>query len=82
MELEPASSSRAAAMKSWQSTWEGTEVCDWLTPRGFTRIVVKYRVPETALYESRAPYPNRAVPDSPAALEDALGAIRIVRACE
>lgn len=24
---------------------EGTEVCDWLTPRGITCVVLKYRVP-------------------------------------
>ena len=48
---------------------EGTEVCDWLTARGVTCILLKYRVPNTG------PYPK-----SPAALEDAQRALGIVRA--
>jgi acetyl esterase/lipase len=47
---------------------EGTEVCDWLTSRGVTCVLLKYRVPGTG------PYPK-----SPAALEDAQRAIGIVR---
>lgn len=48
---------------------EGTEVCDWLTAKGITCVLVKYRVPDTG------PYPK-----SPAALEDAQRAVGLVRA--
>jgi acetyl esterase/lipase len=48
---------------------EGTEVCDWLTARGITCILLKYRVP------TAGPYPK-----SSAALDDAQRALGIVRA--
>jgi acetyl esterase/lipase len=48
---------------------EGTEVCDWLTSKGITCIILKYRVPETG------PYPK-----SSAALQDAQRALSMVRA--
>jgi acetyl esterase/lipase len=48
---------------------EGTEVCDWLTSKGITCILVKYRVPDSG------PYPK-----SPAALQDAQRALGMVRA--
>jgi acetyl esterase/lipase len=54
---------------------EGTEVCDWLTQRGITCVVLKYRVP---LPRSK-PYWG-AYPESPMALEDAQRAMGIVRA--
>jgi acetyl esterase/lipase len=47
---------------------EGTEVCDWLTSRGITCALLKYRVPDTG------PYPKSAE-----ALEDAQRAIGMVR---
>jgi acetyl esterase/lipase len=47
---------------------EGTEVCDWLTSRGVTCALLKYRVPDTG------PYPK-----SPEALEDAQRAVGMVR---
>jgi acetyl esterase/lipase len=47
---------------------EGTEVCDWLTARGTTCLLLKYRVPNSG------PYPK-----SPQALEDAQRAISIAR---
>jgi acetyl esterase/lipase len=47
---------------------EGTEVCDWLTAKGVTCVLLKYRVPNTG------PYPK-----SPAALQDAQRAIGLVR---
>lgn len=47
---------------------EGTEVCDWLTARGVTCALLKYRVPGTG------PYPK-----SPEALEDAQRAMGLVR---
>jgi acetyl esterase/lipase len=48
---------------------EGTEVCDWLTSRGITCALLKYRVPKTG------PYPK-----SEAALQDAQRAVGMVRA--
>src|SRR5208283_5593261 len=45
---------------------EGTEVCDWLTPRGFTCVLLKYRVTDVGPYPKSGPYP-----ESPMALEDA-----------
>jgi acetyl esterase/lipase len=48
---------------------EGTEVCGWLTSRGITCALLKYRVPKTG------PYPK-----SEAALQDAQRAVGMVRA--
>lgn len=48
---------------------EGTEVCDWLTSKGITCVLLKYRVPGSG------PYPQSA-----AALQDAQRAMGIVRA--
>jgi acetyl esterase/lipase len=48
---------------------EGTEVCDWMTSRGVTCVLLKYRVPETG-----------AFPKSAAALQDAQRAVGMVRA--
>ena len=48
---------------------EGTEVCDWLTSKGITCVILKYRVPGTG------PYPK-----SDEALQDAQRAVGIVRA--
>lgn len=48
---------------------EGTEVCDWLTAKGITCVILKYRVPDTG------PYPR-----SDAALQDAQRAMSLVRA--
>ena len=54
---------------------EGTEVCDWLVPRGITCIVLKYRVPgNPALYPKSGPYP-----ESPMALEDAQRTMGLLR---
>ncbi|SNT28146.1 Acetyl esterase/lipase [Granulicella rosea] len=59
---------------------EGTEVCDWLTAKGVTCVLLKYRVPGEKLYAKPAPYPRSgAFPDSPIALEDAQRTIRLVR---
>src|SRR5205085_5193897 len=43
---------------------EGTEVCDWLTARGITCVVLTYRVPGVDQDPKSGAYP-----DSPAALE-------------
>ena len=53
---------------------EGTEVCDWLTSRGITCVLLKYRVPG----ESKLPK-SGAYPESPEALEDAQRAVGLVR---
>ena len=45
---------------------EGTEVCDWLTPKGITCVLLKYRVKDVGAYPKSGPYP-----ESPLALEDA-----------
>jgi acetyl esterase/lipase len=47
---------------------EGTEVCDWLNSAGIACVLLKYRVPNSG------PYPK-----SPAALQDAQRAMRLVR---
>ncbi len=57
---------------------EGTEVCDWLTTRGITCVLLKYRVP-SAPYEWRCdcrPH-NRAL--SVPSLQDAQRTMRLVR---
>jgi acetyl esterase/lipase len=48
---------------------EGTEVCDWLSSRGITCVLLKYRVPDTGPY-----------PESDEALQDAQRAVGMVRA--
>jgi acetyl esterase/lipase len=53
---------------------EGTEVCDWLTSRGITCVLLKYRVPG----EGRSPK-SGAYPKSPMALEDAQRTVGLVR---
>jgi acetyl esterase/lipase len=59
---------------------EGTEVCDWLTSKGITCVLLKYRVPGSGLYPKSAPYPKSgAYPHSPIALQDAQRAIGLVR---
>jgi acetyl esterase/lipase len=53
---------------------EGTEVCDWLTSRGITCVLLKYRVPGEGLRPKSGPYPK-----SPMALEDAQRTLGLVR---
>lgn len=53
---------------------EGTEVCDWLTSRGITCVLLKYRVPGEGRYPKSGPYP-----ESPLALEDAQRTLGLVR---
>jgi acetyl esterase/lipase len=49
---------------------EGTEVCDWLTSRGITAVLLKYRVP----LKKVGPYR-----EAPLALEDAQRTLGLVR---
>ena len=59
---------------------EGTEVCDWLTSRGVTCVLLKYRVPGEGLYPKSAPYPKSGpYPESPIALEDAQRTVGLAR---
>jgi acetyl esterase/lipase len=53
---------------------EGTEVCDWLTPRGITCVLVKYRVTDAGGYPASEPHR-----ESPMALDDAQRALGLVR---
>lgn len=53
---------------------EGTEVCDWLTVRGITCVLLKYRVTDAGPYPKSGPYP-----ESPMALEDAQRTLGLVR---
>src|ERR1700720_4763415 len=53
---------------------EGTEVCDWLTPKGITCVLLKYRVTKVGPYPKSGPYP-----ESPMALEDAQRTMGLVR---
>jgi len=53
---------------------EGTEVCDWLTSKGITCVLLKYRVPG----EGKLPK-SGAYPASPEALEDAQRTVGLVR---
>ncbi len=49
---------------------EGTEICDWLTAKGITAVLLKYRVPVKKV----GPYG-----ESPLALEDAQRTLSLVR---
>jgi acetyl esterase/lipase len=53
---------------------EGSEVCDWLTSRGITCVLLKYRVTDVGPYPKSGPYP-----ESPMALEDAQRTMGLVR---
>jgi acetyl esterase/lipase len=53
---------------------EGTEVCDWLTSKGITCVLLKYRVPGEHLSPRSGAYPK-----SPIALEDAQRTVGLVR---
>jgi len=53
---------------------EGSEVCDWLTSRGVTCVLLKYRVPAPR----SAPHWG-AYPQSPIALEDAQRTVGLLR---
>jgi acetyl esterase/lipase len=57
---------------------EGTEVCDWLTSRGITCVLLKYRVPDSgpAWHDDCRCYIH---PKAPAALEDAQRTVGLLR---
>lgn len=57
---------------------EGTEICDWLTSRGITAVLLKYRVPESG--PNFHPKTRRySVPKVLTALEDAQRTLGLVR---
>ena len=59
---------------------EGTEVCDWLTAKGITCVLLKYRVPGEPGYPKPSPYPKSGpYPESPMAFEDAQSTMGLVR---
>jgi acetyl esterase/lipase len=53
---------------------EGTEACDWLTSRGITCVLLKYRVPAPRSAPHWGAYPQSAM-----ALEDAQRTVGLVR---
>jgi acetyl esterase/lipase len=59
---------------------EGTEVCDWLTSKWITCVLLKYRVPGQAADGVPDRHPKSGpYPDSPMALEDAQRTVGLVR---
>ena len=58
---------------------EGTEVCDWLTAKGITCAVLKYRVPGSGHHWDKACKCHK-LPEVPMALQDAQRAIVLLRA--
>lgn len=57
---------------------EGTEVCDWLTSKGITCVLLKYRVPNSGPHwEDQCKC--QVKPKAPAALEDAQRTLGLVR---
>jgi acetyl esterase/lipase len=57
---------------------EGTEVCDWLTSRGITCVLSKYRVPNSGMHwDERCQC--QVHPRAPMALEDAQRTLGLVR---
>ncbi len=53
---------------------EGTEICDWLTSKGITCVLLKYRVPGVSKYPITGAYPW-----APQALDDAQRTISLTR---
>lgn len=59
---------------------EGTDACDWLTSRGITCVLLKYRVPGLGHYKKSAPhFRSGPYPKSPIALQDAQRTIGVLR---
>ncbi|MEY2487358.1 MAG: hypothetical protein QOH39_3006 [Verrucomicrobiota bacterium] len=62
---------------------QGTEICEWLTSKGITGVLLKYRVPNSGPHRDpdvRDPnIPSQVEPKAPAALEDAQRTIGLVR---
>jgi acetyl esterase/lipase len=58
---------------------EGTEICDWMTAKGITCVLLKYRVPKSNHYWDKD-CRCHITPKVPRALQDAQRTIRLVRA--
>src|ERR1700684_534731 len=58
---------------------EGTEVCDWLTPKGITCVLLKYRVPNSGMHGEGPGGRRQVKPKAPMALEDAQRTVGLVR---
>src|SRR5260221_2703099 len=58
---------------------EGTEVADWLTSKGITCVLLKYRVPGLGFYAKPAFRFSGPYPESPIALDDAQRTLGLVR---
>ncbi len=58
---------------------EGTEICDWVTSKGMTCVLLKYRVPKSNHYWDKE-CKCHITPEFPFALQDAQRTIRLVRA--
>lgn len=57
---------------------EGTEICDWLTAKGITCVLLKYRVPGSGpWWDARCNC--RRIPQIPMALQDAQRAMGLLR---
>ncbi|MEO8362226.1 MAG: alpha/beta hydrolase [Vicinamibacteria bacterium] len=57
---------------------EGTEICDWLTSRGITCVLLKYRVPGSGPYWDEQTK-RHVEPKAPTALQDAQRTLGLVR---
>jgi acetyl esterase/lipase len=57
---------------------EGTEICDWMTAKGMTCVLLKYRVPKSNHYWDKD-CRCHITPKAPRALHDAQRTIRLVR---
>ncbi len=57
---------------------EGTEIADWLTSKGITAVLLKYRVPYSGPYYDKQ-LGREVIPKAPMALEDAQRAVGLVR---
>lgn len=57
---------------------EGTEICDWMTAKGITCVLLKYRVPKSNHSWDKG-CKCQITPEPPPALQDAQRAIRLVR---
>jgi acetyl esterase/lipase len=69
----PGGGYRMLAMKA-----EGTEICDWLTSRGITCVLLKYRVPGSGPWWDQAAR-ERVYPKVQTALQDAQRTLGLVR---
>jgi acetyl esterase/lipase len=59
-------------------TLEGTEICNWITAKGITCVLAKYRVPKSNHHWDEACHCH-VTPKVPRALQDAQRTIRLVR---